>query len=57
MLHVWVTEEAYRGFCLGDLRERVHLSDLGVEGMSKTDLQELEWEGTDCSDKVQDRDR
>ena len=31
MWHVWVRGEAYRGFCWGNLRERYHLEDPGVD--------------------------
>jgi len=29
---VWETGEVYTGLCWGDLRERDHLEDLGVDG-------------------------
>jgi len=32
MQHVWGNEEAYTGFCWGNLRERDNLGDLGVDG-------------------------
>jgi len=59
MLHVWGTGDAHTGFWLGNLRERTHLSDLGVDGriILKTGLQELGWEGMDWIDVVQDRCR
>jgi len=31
MWHVWVKGEAYTGFWWGNLRERDHLEDLGVD--------------------------
>jgi len=32
MWRVWVRGEAYRGVCWGNLRERYHLEDPGVDG-------------------------
>jgi hypothetical protein len=32
MWHVWVRGEVHTGFWFGDLREGVHLEDLGVDG-------------------------
>jgi hypothetical protein len=32
MHRVWGRGEAYRGFVYGNLRERVHLGDPGVDG-------------------------
>jgi hypothetical protein len=32
MWHVWETGEVHTGFLWGDLREREHLEDLGVDG-------------------------
>jgi hypothetical protein len=42
---------------LGNLRERDHLEDLGVENDNiKMDLQEVECKGMDWIDLAQDRD-
>jgi hypothetical protein len=30
--HVWKTVEVHTGFWLGDLKERHHLEDLGIDG-------------------------
>jgi len=32
MVRVWRGEEAYKGFCWGNLRERDHSGDTGVDG-------------------------
>jgi hypothetical protein len=32
MVHVWGRIEVYKGFWLGNLRERDHLEDPGVDG-------------------------
>ena len=32
MWHVWATGEVYTEFRLGNLRDRAHLEDLGVDG-------------------------
>jgi hypothetical protein len=32
MLHVWETGEVHTGIWWGDLRERDHLEDLGIDG-------------------------
>ena len=46
----------YRGFWLGNLRERAHLEDPGVEA-SMMDLQEVGCVGIDWIELAQDRDR
>ena len=45
----------YTGFWLGNLRERDHLEDPGVDGI-KMALQEVECGGMDWIDLAQDRD-
>jgi hypothetical protein len=60
MWHVWGRGEIYTGFWWGDLRERNHLKDIGVDGWknnNKIDLQEVRGGGMDSIDLVQDRDR
>jgi len=42
---------------LGNLRERGHLGDPGVEDNIKMELQELGCEGTNWIELAQDRDR
>jgi len=44
MWHVWGRGEAYTGFWWGNLRERGHLRDPGIDGriILKTDLREVE---------------
>ena len=32
MWHIWGTGEVHRGFWWGDLRERDHMEDLGLDG-------------------------
>ena len=50
--------EVYTGFWWGNLRERDHLKDPGVEGDNiKMDLQELGCGGMDWIDLAQDRDK
>jgi len=49
--------EAYTGFCWGDLRERDHLEEPGLDGwILRWILQEMEWV-MDWTDPAQDRDR
>jgi hypothetical protein len=58
MWHVWETREVHTGFRWGDLSERDHLEDLGIDEDSiKMDIQEMEWECVDWIDLAEDRDR
>jgi len=54
-----VAVEGYTGFCWGDLTERDHLEDLGVDGEHtiKVGLQEVGWRGVDWIELAQDRHR
>jgi hypothetical protein len=58
-LHVWGIGDAHTGFWRGNLRERTHLSDLGVDGRItlKTGLQELGWEAMYWIELAQDKCR
>jgi hypothetical protein len=57
MQHVWARGEVHTGFWWGDLRERDHLKDPGVDGMmSKWVFKKWDW-GLDWIDMSQDRDR
>ena len=56
MWHVWETREVYTGFWWGDLSERDHLEDLGVDEDSiKMAVQEVGWEFMDWIDLAEDR--
>ena len=62
MRYVWETGKVNTRFLWGNLRERDHLEDVGVNEriILKMDLQEVGWgEGgvRDCSDLAQDTDR
>ena len=59
MQRVWGRGEAYTGFRWGNLRERDHFEDPGVDGRKniKMDLQEVGCGGTDWIDLAGDRDR
>jgi hypothetical protein len=58
MWHVWETGEVHTGFWWGDLRERDHLQDLGIDGriilkwISNVGMGSVDW-----IDMAQDRDR
>ena len=56
--HVARMETRSIEFWSGNLRERDHLKDLVVDGrIFKMELQEVGWEGTNCTDLAQDTDR
>ena len=58
MWRVWETREVPTWFWWGDLSERDHLEDLGVDEDSiKMDQQEVGWECMDWIDLAEDRDR
>ena len=38
MLHVWETDEVHIGFSRGDLKERDHSEDLGLDGRFISEL-------------------
>jgi len=58
MWHVWGRGEEYTGFWWGNLGERDHLGDPGVDGRNnfKMDLKEVGWRGMDWIELAQDRD-
>ena len=49
----------HTGFRWGDLRERFHVKDVGVDGKNnvKMDLQEVGWGGMDWIALAEDKDR
>jgi hypothetical protein len=59
MQRVWERVVAYKGLGGGNLRERDHLGDPGVDGKNniKMDLQEVEYGGMDWIHLAQDMDR
>jgi len=59
MLHVWGRGELYTGFWWGNLRERDHLEDPGVDRRIILRVVFVRWEGgggMDWIDLSQDRD-
>jgi hypothetical protein len=58
MWHVWETGEVHTGFWWGDLRERDHLEDLGVDVRIILKWIFKKWDrGIDWIDLAHDRDR
>jgi hypothetical protein len=59
MWQVRDTAEAHAGFRWGDLRERGHVEDLGVDGKNniKMDLQEVGWGVVNWIALAEDRER
>jgi hypothetical protein len=58
MWHVFEAEEVHTGLWWGDLRERGHLEEPGLDRrIIKMDLQEVGWGGMDLIALAQDRDR
>jgi len=58
MWHVWRTGEIHTEFWCGDLRERVHLEDMGRDGRVISKWVFNMWDGSmDWIDLVQDSDR
>jgi hypothetical protein len=56
MWRVWGREEAYTGFSWGNLKERGHLGDPGVDGRKNGSSGIGMW-GVDWIELAQDRDR
>ena len=56
---MWGKGEAYTGFWWGNVRERNHFQDPGIDGRDnvKMDLQEVGYGGVDWIELVEDRDR
>jgi len=59
MLCVWVKEEAYTGFWCGNLRERDHLGESGVDGRIILRWIFRKWDvgGMDWIEVAHDKDR
>jgi hypothetical protein len=55
MQHVWGNAKPYTGFWWGNMRERNHLEDPGIDG--RMDSQEVGCGGMDWIELAQDRDR
>jgi len=54
--HAWETREMHTIFWLENLKERIHLEDLGVSGKNiGMDLRVIAWEGVDLTQLTQDR--
>ena len=49
MWHIWGTGEMHIGFWWGDLRERDHMEDLGLDGRIILKWVLKEWDGLDRS--------
>jgi hypothetical protein len=49
MLHVWKTGEVHAGFWWGDLRERGHLEEVGVDGRIILKWIFKTWDGDECN--------
>ena len=59
MWHVWGNGEVYTGFWWGDLRERDHVEEIGVDGRIILNwiLKEFGFGGMEWIDLTRDRDR
>jgi hypothetical protein len=58
MWHVWETGKVHAGFWWGNLRERDHLEDLGIDGRTLLKWIFKMWDGgMYWIDLTQDRDR
>jgi len=56
MQHVWRKAELYTGFWWGNLRERVHLEDPGVDGRIVLRWIIRKWDARAWNDLALDRD-
>jgi hypothetical protein len=58
MWQVWGTREVHTGFWCGDLKEREHLEDVGVNGRIILKCIFKNFDGVmGCNDVAEDRDR